>query len=111
MASRDLPKIRHALRRSRVRSALLLAIARLGRSYASDLAREAGIRDDKVELGMFGDDHTYRREDGLVPLGLVQLIHDADGEAYAITRSGQRTAAALRRETVAELTRRNEART
>lgn len=110
-ANMTLSRTRRALRRSpRTRVELLLALDKLGQAYTAELARAAGLRADKVRLGMFGDREDYARNLSLVPLGLVRAEITEDGLRYTITRLGRRVAAALRRELIRELLARPRAR-
>lgn len=89
------PDIRYALRRSRIRIAVLFALLRIEVANLGDLARLAGVTPGRAHGALFGDDDAYRRADGLIALGLV-TVELADGNArYRLTTFGHTVVAAL----------------
>lgn len=102
--------IRLALRRSRVRAMVLLALMRLGEAYLADLAREAGVRSERALDALYGDDADYKVVDSLVSLGLVRTEVVRGRLRFALTALGIEAAVRFEREMLAELSTRRRAR-
>lgn len=82
-------------RRSRNRTAILLALASLGEAYAGQLARMTGIAHFRVKACLVGAPPDYRVELALVHLGLARVVDTDHGRYYAITSKGLRKARSI----------------
>ena len=102
--------IRLALRRSRVRGFVLLALLRLGEGYLADVAREAGVRSMRVLDALYGDGENYKILDSLIPLGLVSTEFVRGKQRFTLTPLGREAALRFQREMLEELASRRRAR-
>lgn len=84
-----------SIRRSRIRRALLLALAALGTAYLGGLAAAAGTTSALAHRALHGRLPDYRPALAPVALGLVRVEEHADGALYALTASGRALAAEL----------------
>lgn len=87
---------RHALRRSRVRAEILLALEAHGRMTLPDLARLTGAHPQNVERAIRGDGVRYRYDTSLWSLGLVDITDPDGADVYELTSIGRGVAWALR---------------
>ncbi|HVL47649.1 MAG TPA: archaellum operon transcriptional activator EarA family protein [Candidatus Thermoplasmatota archaeon] len=80
-----------SLRRSRVRTRLLLSLSSLGEAYVGQLARHAGTTWPRARAALFGGPG-YRPALSLVGLGLASVEPSAFGRRIRITPRGRRKA-------------------
>lgn len=98
--------IRHALHRSRIRAAILLALLQLGGpATAAELQRLARTNLRGVQGALYGDGRRYRAVDSLIALGLVATELRRDKVLYFLTADGMAAARAWQRETMQHLVR------
>lgn len=97
-ARHPIPKrqIRLALVRSRVKVRVLLSLARLGPTYAAELAREAHTTIERLNGAMKGDGEAYAKKLSLLRLRLVTKEEDVIGTKFKLTPLGRRVARAWR---------------
>lgn len=84
-----------SLHRSQLRRRCLLLMASLGEAHVGQLARMLGIPHRRVLALLHGAPPAYRRELGLVALGLVEPKPTSTGRAYKITTRGLRKARSM----------------
>jgi len=90
-----------SLRRSRVRRRALAALARLGRAYPAQLARESGLALRQVRLALRGTPPEYREPLSLARVGLARPARFVGGRfEYEITPLGSRAADLVRDDAV-----------
>jgi len=90
--------IRHALRRSRVRTDILLALLQVARASLPDIVRATGADPRNVHLALHGDGKRYRIDEALVALGLVEVSVAEGVNVYVLTPYGQATAKLLQQD-------------
>ena len=84
-----------SIRRAPARERVLVSLVSLSISYASPLAKAAGV-DHKQLMGiLFGDPPRYSQKRALVPLGLVRIVHGPNGRAFEATDRARRKARQL----------------
>lgn len=90
------PSAARSLRRSRLRRALLLALADLQEGYLAEVAAAAGMRSADALACLVGREPDYRVDLALIELGLVEARGRDGGRVFRITPAGLALAQALR---------------
>lgn len=98
LSEEDLPALRFAIARSRVRKRVLLELARASPQYASEIAKGTGVDISNVLAALVGSGRRYAPSLSLVALGLVtEQAPKARIRVFRITRKGLVVAEMLRR--------------
>lgn len=84
-----------SLRRAPARERVLLMAVSLSISYASPLAKAAGVDHAQLMGILFGAPPKYSVKRALVPLGLVRVVEGPNGRAFEATDRARRKARQL----------------
>lgn len=98
-----LTELRRALRRSRLRAEILLALLSLTSLYLADLVRLTGAEPQNVRGALFGDGKDYRYDHALLALGVVATRIEKGEVAFELTPQGRTVALELQRALLAKL--------
>lgn len=82
------PDAIHAMRRSHGRFKIWMLLRRIRHATIAEIARMTGIRPERVRAALHGQRGVYKREDGLVALGLVDVAGHGRRRVYSITPLG-----------------------